>query len=157
MINIISEFWYGNINPSECYKTVRPRMKRLEDVIVCDFKKLEEILNGIEKQMFEKYNDYMYKYAISSNEQVFCDGFCLGARMTTEAFIGAEKLVQPSQRAIVLIFSRQIAQKKRRSSQRAALCQSFLLWERDTCLLAHIYVHFRFVCRFFFKLSSFSL
>lgn len=93
MINIISELWYGNINPSEFRKTVSPRMKRLDDVIVRDSKKFEEFLNETEKQMFEKYNDCMYEYTVASNEQAFCDGFCLGARMATEAFIGAEKLV----------------------------------------------------------------
>lgn len=93
MINIISEFWYGNINPSECCKTVSPQMKRLENVIVRDSKKFEEMLNETKKQMFEKYNDCMYKYAVASNEQAFCDGFCFGARMATEAFIGAEKLM----------------------------------------------------------------
>lgn len=59
--------------------------------MVGNAEKLEEILNETEKQVFEKYNDCMYEYAAVSNEQSFCGGFCLGAKITMEAIFGAEK------------------------------------------------------------------
>lgn len=67
-------------------------MKQLEYVVVRNSEKLEGILNEDEKQIFEKYNDSMHKYTDVSKEQSFCDGFCLGARITMEAILSQSSL-----------------------------------------------------------------
>lgn len=46
-----------------------------------------------QKELFEKYNDCMNEYIAAISEQAFCDGFCVGTKITAEALSAAEELI----------------------------------------------------------------
>ena len=43
--------------------------------------------------MFKIYNDRITEYVCLISKQAFCDGFSLGARITSEALNDADKMV----------------------------------------------------------------
>ena len=79
-MQILEEFWYGNINPAE-----RPfQRQRIFDkafrLLTKNEEKLQESLNEEEKELLEKYKA-CYDEMIQITEcQTFIKGFKLGAR-----------------------------------------------------------------------------
>ena len=93
MLKAISQIWNGNLDPMQHLGEGNAEMKHLEDLIYRNYLKLEEALDEKEKEIFKKYNDYLTKYVLMNGEESFCDGFCLGARITAEALTGAQKIL----------------------------------------------------------------
>lgn len=93
MLKTILQIRNGNLDPMQHLGEGNAEMKYMEDLIYRNYLKLEEALNEKEKEIFKKYNDYLTKYVIMSNEESFGDGFCLGARIIAEALTGAEKML----------------------------------------------------------------
>lgn len=91
MSKTIAQLWNGNLDPVRYSGRTNQEMKQLEVLLQRNLDTLEEALNDPQKKLFEKYNTQMDEYLIVANEQAFCDGFCLGARMMAEAFSGSEQ------------------------------------------------------------------
>ena len=85
-MNILEEFWYGNINPAE-----RPFQKQRDfdkafRMLTKNEEKLLETLNEQEKEMFDKFKA-CYDEMIQITEcQTFIKGFKLGTRFTMACF-----------------------------------------------------------------------
>lgn len=90
MTKTIADLWNGNLEPVENLGINNGEMKDLEDTIGRLIERIEKLLNEEQKKMFEKYCDNVNRYLLVSSEQAFCDGYCLGTKITTEVLMGAE-------------------------------------------------------------------
>ena len=86
MRNILEELYHGNINP-----TVKQfhRGTQYDEALRCMCKneeKLETMLEGKEKETFEKFKDCIEEVHQYDQEDSFVTGFRLGARLTIESF-----------------------------------------------------------------------
>lgn len=91
MTKTIAQLWNGNLEPIRYFGKENPQIKDLEKLIQSNREKLEQNMNETEKEWFEKYSDCIGEYVDKLNEQAFCDGFCLGTKITTEALTSVEK------------------------------------------------------------------
>ena len=57
-------------------------------------KKIKTKLNDETKENLEKYVDCVNDYVLLISEQSFCDGFCLGSKISAEALVGAEQFLK---------------------------------------------------------------
>ena len=83
-MNILEEFWYGNIeraeydiSPSKEYKELLQLISRNED-------KLLATMTDAQKELFTKYADCVREYQVMAECLLFQNSFRLGARMMLE-------------------------------------------------------------------------
>lgn len=93
MTNTISQLWNGNLEPIRFLGKNNTELKQLEKLMQDNLKKIEENLDDKQKEVFEKYNSCIDEYLVVLSEQAFCDGFCLGTKIFTEAISGAEQVL----------------------------------------------------------------
>lgn len=93
MSNTIVKLYEGKLEPLKSIGKSNDEMRRMEILIERNKNKMEEMLDGERKIIFEKYVECINEYMLLINEQAFCDGFCLGARILSEAISGAEQLL----------------------------------------------------------------
>lgn len=93
MTKTIAQLWYGNIGPINSLGYNNDQMKDLEDTNERIAEKIRKLLAEEGKELFEKYCDNMNKYLLVSSEQAFCDGYCIGTKITAEAFAAADDLI----------------------------------------------------------------
>lgn len=89
----IEKLYEGKLEPLKSIGKSNSEMRRIGNLIERNKSKLEEMFDNDEKEIFEKYVECMDEYMILVSEQAFCDGFCLGARILSEAVSGAEQLL----------------------------------------------------------------
>ncbi len=94
MSKTIAQLYRGNLDPIRFIGNGNGEMKRTETLIERNFDKLQETLDENAKEALEKYNECMKEYIVLISEQSFCDGFCLGTRISAEAIGGAERVLQ---------------------------------------------------------------
>ena len=56
--------------------------------------RLAGILADDDAALFEKYNDCIDEYISAICEQAFCEGFCVGTRISSESLSGAEEILK---------------------------------------------------------------
>ncbi len=79
-MQILEEFWYGNINPAERPFQRQRRFDKAFRLLTKNEEQLQESLNEEEKELLEKYKA-CYDEMIQITEcQTFIKGFKLGAR-----------------------------------------------------------------------------
>jgi len=86
MRKILEELYHGNINPT-CKQFHRGT--QYDETLRCMCKndeKLLTMLEGKEKETFEKYKDCIEEVHQFNEEDAFVTGFRLGARMIIESF-----------------------------------------------------------------------
>ena len=86
MRRILEELYHGNINPTA--KKLN-RGTQYDDALRCMCKneeKLESLLEGKEKETFQKFKECADEVQQFNEEDIFVTGFRLGARMIIEAF-----------------------------------------------------------------------
>ncbi len=93
MSNTIEKLYEGKLEPLKSIGKSNGEMRRIGNLIERNKSKLEEMFDNDEKEIFEKYVECMDEYMLLLGEQAFCDGFCLGARILSEAVSGAEQLL----------------------------------------------------------------
>lgn len=93
MSNTIVRLYRGQLEPKSVLGNGNGEMRRTEILIERNFYKLQEKLDENTKEILEKYNECMREYIVLISEQAFCDGFCLGTRLSAEAVGGAEKIL----------------------------------------------------------------
>lgn len=94
MTKTIAKLWNGNLEPATYSGESNAEIKKLERFMYKNLEELEKILDEKESKVFEKYNDSIGEYLVEISEQVFCDGFSLGARVASEALINAERFIK---------------------------------------------------------------
>lgn len=93
MSNTIAQLYRGQLEPKSVLGNGNVEMRRAEILIENNLNRLKENLNEETKEILEKYNQCMDEYIVLISEQAFCDGFCLGTRISAEAIGGAERVL----------------------------------------------------------------
>ena len=96
-MNILEEFWYGNVEPAEYdtssskeYKELLQLISRIED-------KLLATMTEDQKELFTKYSDCVKEYQVMAECLLFQNSFRLGGRMMLEvmgAVLGMNEFVE---------------------------------------------------------------
>lgn len=85
MNNTISQLYRGELEPKNYIGNGNVELRRTEILIKNNFDRLKETLNESEIKILEKYSGLIEEYVFLMSEQAFCDGFCLGMRISAEA------------------------------------------------------------------------
>ena len=81
----ILDLWNGNIAPCEHCGSHDPVINELIGLIERNRENLNRGLTEAQMETFQKYIDCSDEYLLRMLELAFCDGFCLGYKLTTEA------------------------------------------------------------------------
>lgn len=83
-MNILEEFWYSNIEPSEYDASSDPEYKELLQLISRNEDKLLATMTDEQKDLFSRYSDCVREYQTMAECLLFKNSFHLGARMMLE-------------------------------------------------------------------------
>ena len=93
MTKTISQPWGGNLDPVMHLGANNIEIGKMEKLMSDNFSKLKTNINDEQKAILEKYLDCVNDYVFLISEQSFCDGFCLGTKISAEALIVGEQLM----------------------------------------------------------------
>lgn len=93
MTKTISQLWSGNLDPITRLGMNNIEIDKMEKLMSDNYDKLKDKLNDETKEFLEKYFDCVNDYVLLISEQSFCDGFCLGTKISAEALVSAEQLL----------------------------------------------------------------
>lgn len=93
MTKTISQLWSGNLDPVTRLGMNNIEIDKMEKLMSDNYAKLKTKLNDETKENLEKYVDCVNDYVLLISEQSFCDGFCLGTKISAEALVSAEQLL----------------------------------------------------------------
>lgn len=93
MTKTISQLWSGNLDPITRLGMNNIEIEKMEKLMSDNYDKLKDKLNDETKEILEKYFDCVNDYVLLISEQSFCDGFCLGTKISAEALVSAEQLL----------------------------------------------------------------
>ena len=79
-MNILEEFWYGNIEPAEYEPADRECSKALQ-LIVRNEEKLLATMTDEQKNLFDRYTEAIREHQALAERMLFQSSFRLGARM----------------------------------------------------------------------------
>lgn len=83
-MNILEEFWYGNIEPAEYDTSSGKEYKELLQLISRNEDKLLATMTEEQKELFTKYADCVREYQVMTECLLFQNSFRLGSRMMLE-------------------------------------------------------------------------
>lgn len=82
--NVLEEFWYGNIEPSEYDTNSSKEYKEILQLISRNEDKLLATMTDEQKELFSRYTDCVREYQTMAECLLFQNSFRLGARMMLE-------------------------------------------------------------------------
>lgn len=94
MTKTISQLWSGKLDPVTRLGMNNIEIDKMEKLMSDNYAKLKTKLNDETKENLEKYVDCVNDYVLLISEQSFCDGFCLGSKISAEALVGAEQFLK---------------------------------------------------------------
>ena len=83
-MNILEEFWYGNLDPAEYDASPSEEYKELIRLISRNEEKLFATMTDAQKDLFSRYQDCVREFQTMAECLLFQNSFCLGARMMLE-------------------------------------------------------------------------
>lgn len=83
-MNILEEFWYGNIEPSEYDTSPDPEYKEILRLISRNEEKLLATMTDTQKELFSRYTDCVREYQTMAECLLFQNSFRLGSKMMLE-------------------------------------------------------------------------
>ena len=83
-MNILEEFWYGNIESAEYDTSPSKEYKEMLQLINRNEEKLLETMTEDQKELFTKYADCVREYQAIVECMLFQNSFRLGAKMMLE-------------------------------------------------------------------------
>ena len=83
-MNILEEFWYGNIEPAEYDVSPSKEYKEMLLLISRNEDKLLATMTDAQKELFTKYADCVREYQVMAECMLFQNSFRLGAQMMLE-------------------------------------------------------------------------
>ena len=83
-MNILEEFWYGNLDPAEYDASPSEEYKELIHLISRNEEKLLATMTDAQKDLFSRYLDCVREFQAMAECLLFQNSFCLGARMMLE-------------------------------------------------------------------------
>lgn len=84
----ITDLWNGNIAPCEHCGSHDAEVNHLIGLMEQNRDNLCEGLTELQKETFQKYIGCSEEYLLRMLELAFCDGFCLGSKLTAESLAG---------------------------------------------------------------------
>ncbi len=83
-MNILEEFWYGNIEPADYDATPGKEYKELLQLISRNEDKLLSTMTDAQKELFSRYTDGVREHQTMAECLLFQNSFRLGARIMLE-------------------------------------------------------------------------
>lgn len=80
-MNILEEFWYGNIEPSEYDTSPDPEYKEILRLVSRNEDKLLATMTREQKEIFSRYQDCVREHQAMAECLLFQRSFCLGAQI----------------------------------------------------------------------------
>ena len=80
-MNVLEDFWYGNLDPAEYDANPSKEYKELLQLISRNEDKLLATMTDAQKALFTKYADCVREYQVMAECLLFQNSFRLGARM----------------------------------------------------------------------------
>ena len=80
-MNILEEFWYGNLDPAEYDASPDEEYKELVRLISRHEEKLLATMTDDQKDLFTRYQDCVREYQAMAECMLFQNSFRLGARV----------------------------------------------------------------------------
>lgn len=87
-MNILEEFWYGNIEPSEYDASPCREYKELLQLISRNEDNLLATMTDAQKELFSRYTDCVQEYQTMAECLLFQNSFRPGARMVMKILEG---------------------------------------------------------------------
>ena len=87
-MNILEEFWYGNIEPAECDTSSSKEYKELLQMISRNEDKLLATMTDEQKELFSRYTDCVRGLQAMAESLLFQNSFRLGARIMLSVMNG---------------------------------------------------------------------
>ena len=94
MSSAIEQVWSGRADFVEHFGKNSHQVRRLETILYRRLDMLEETLDQKQKEAYQICYEKILEYVSEVQRQSFCDGFCIGGRLTAEALIGAQDLMK---------------------------------------------------------------
>ena len=83
-MNILEEFWYGNVEPAEYDACPSKEYKEMLQLISRNEEKLLATMTDAQKDLFSRYQDCVREFQAMAECLLFQNSFRLGARMMLE-------------------------------------------------------------------------
>lgn len=83
-MNILEEFWYGNLDPAEYDTSPSEEYKEVLRLISRNEDKLLATMTDDQKELFSRYQDCVREYQAMAECMLFQNSFRLGARIMIE-------------------------------------------------------------------------
>ncbi len=83
-MNILEEFWYGNIEPADYDASPCKEYKELLQLISRNEERLLATMTEDQKELFAKYADCVREYQVMAECLLFQNSFRLGGRIMLE-------------------------------------------------------------------------
>ena len=87
-MNILEEFWYGNLYPAEYDVSPSKDYKELVRLISKNEEKLLATMTDEQKELFSRYTDCVREHQAIAEYLLFKNSFRLGGRMMLEGMRG---------------------------------------------------------------------
>lgn len=88
-MNLLEEFWYGNLEPTEYGISMNQTAKEALQRICRNEEKLRATLTDEQKELLDRLASSQQEYQVESNCLLFQNSFRLGARMMLEVMANA--------------------------------------------------------------------
>ncbi len=83
-MNILEEFWYGNLDPAEYDTSPSEEYKEIIRLVSRSEDKLLATMTDTQKELFSRYQDCVREYQAMAECMLFQNSFRLGARIMIE-------------------------------------------------------------------------
>lgn len=83
-MNVLEEFWYGNLDPAEYDASSSEEYKEMLQLISRNEEKLLATMTDAQKDLFSHYQDCVREFQAMAECLLFQNSFRLGARMMLE-------------------------------------------------------------------------
>ena len=87
-MNVLEEFWYGNLDPAEYDATLSQEYKELVRLISRNEEKLLATMTEEQKELFSRYTDCVWEHQAMAECLLFQNSFRLGGRLMLEVMRG---------------------------------------------------------------------
>ena len=88
VMNILEEFWYGNLDPAEYDSCTTKEYKEILQLISRNEEKLVATMTEEQKDLFSRYTDCVREHQAMAECLLFQNSFRLGSRMMLEILQG---------------------------------------------------------------------
>ena len=89
-MNVLEDFWYGNINPQEQSKENNRAIKELLNLMGCNRDRLCETMTDEQREVLEKYDDCVNEMYGLIEVEIFSYAFRLGGRLMLATVLGED-------------------------------------------------------------------